>query len=141
MRSVGSDELFDALSCPNTADLAGLADDPAARMLAALAADVDAGAPPIPAAARAAFATPGTRRRGVVAIVTFGAAVIMLASPAAAAAGGRTAWRWYRRARTGSRARRLGTFQRERRAASPDRPGWRAPPARARQPRPHDAVR
>ncbi len=83
-----SDEIFDALSCRNAADLAGLADDPAVRLLAALAVDVDAGAPPIPASARVACATPGSRRRGVVAFATFGAAVIMLASAGAAAAGG-----------------------------------------------------
>lgn len=83
-----SDEVFDALSRRNTTDLAGLADDPAVRLLAALTADVDAGAPPIHASARVACATPGSRRRGVVAVATFGAAVIMLASAGAAAAGG-----------------------------------------------------
>jgi hypothetical protein len=85
-----SDELFDALSSRRSADLsAGCAEsDPAVRLLAALAADVDAGAPPLPTSARAACVMPGAHRRGVRAFVTFGVAAIVLTSAGAAAAGG-----------------------------------------------------
>lgn len=84
-----SDELFDALSSRRSADLsAGCAEsDPAVRLLAVLAADVDAGAPPLPTSARVACVMPGARRRGVRAFVTFGVAAIVLTSAGAAAAG------------------------------------------------------
>lgn len=87
----GSDELFEALSTRRLADLAaGPAgdEDPAAMLLAALVADVDAGAPPLPAPSRVACGMPGTRRRGVRAIVAFGVATLVLTSAGAAAAGG-----------------------------------------------------
>jgi hypothetical protein len=80
-----SDELFDALSARRRTDPAG---DPAVRLLAALAADVDAGAPPLPAPARVARVVQGTRHRGANAIVTFGVVVVVLTSAGVAAAGG-----------------------------------------------------
>ena len=55
-----SDELFDALSARRLDDHAET-DDPAAALLTALVADVDAGAPPLPAAAHVGCA-PGKRR-------------------------------------------------------------------------------
>lgn len=82
-----SDELFDGLSARRLADPAAEADDPALRLLAALAADVDVGAPPLPASARVVCSTPRQRRRGVGAVITFGVAAIVLASAGAAAAG------------------------------------------------------
>lgn len=82
-----SDELFDALS---TRRLSGPADsdDPAAALLAALVADVDVDAPPLPAPGRVPCAGPSTRRRGTRAFVTFGVAALVLTSAGAAAAGG-----------------------------------------------------
>jgi hypothetical protein len=85
----GSDELFDALSERRFADLsAGRADDPAASLLAALVADVDRDAPPLPAPARVACGVRGSCRRGVRVFVTFGVAAVVLTSAGAAAAGG-----------------------------------------------------
>lgn len=85
----GSDELFDALSERRFADLsAGRADDPAASLLAALVADVDRDAPPLPAPSRVACGVQGSCRRGVRVFVTFGVAAVVLTSAGAAAAGG-----------------------------------------------------
>jgi hypothetical protein len=87
----GTDELVEALSTRRLADLPpGPAgdEDPAATLLAALVTEVDAGAPPLPAPARVACGMPGTRRRGVRAIVAFGVAGLVLTSAGAAAAGG-----------------------------------------------------
>jgi hypothetical protein len=78
-----SDELFDALS---TRRFSGDCDDPAATLLAALVADVDVDAPPLPA--RAPCPGPSARRRGTRAFVTFGVAALVLTSAGAAAAGG-----------------------------------------------------
>jgi hypothetical protein len=93
----GSDELFEALSSRRLADLdtggpgrSGNAGpgDPAAALLAALVTDVDNGAPPLPAPARATCGLPGARRRSVRAFVTLGVAALVLTSAGAAAAGG-----------------------------------------------------
>jgi hypothetical protein len=84
-----SDGLFDALSERRFADLsAGRSDDPAASLLAALVADVDLDAPPLPAPSRVACGVQGSCRRGVRAFVTFGVAAVVLTSAGAAAAGG-----------------------------------------------------
>ncbi|GAB2817815.1 hypothetical protein GCM10027176_23000 [Actinoallomurus bryophytorum] len=84
-----SDELFDALSERRFAGLsAGRTDDPAASLLAALAADVDLGAPPLPTPSRVTCGVQGSCRRGVRAFVTFGVAALVLTSAGAAAAGG-----------------------------------------------------
>jgi hypothetical protein len=82
-----SDELFEALSSRRPADLSAARADPAVGLLAALAADVDAGAPPLPTPARVPCGMPASRRRGVRAFVTFGVAAVVLASAGAAAAG------------------------------------------------------
>jgi hypothetical protein len=87
----GSDELFEALSTRRLTDLTPGPtgdEDPAAALLAALVAEVDAGAPPLPVPARVACGMPGTRRRGVRAFVAFGVAAVVLTSAGAAAAGG-----------------------------------------------------
>jgi hypothetical protein len=86
----GSDELFEALSTRRMADLSPgrIDDDPAASLLAALVADVDAGAPPLPVPARVTCGMPQARRRGVRVVVTFGVAALVLTSAGAAAAGG-----------------------------------------------------
>lgn len=87
-----SDELFDALSERRLADLgAGRADDPAASVLAALVADVDLGAPPLPTPSRVACGVQGSCRRGVRVFVSFGVAAMVLTSAGAAAAGGHDA--------------------------------------------------
>ncbi|HZE34325.1 MAG TPA: hypothetical protein VE198_23180 [Actinoallomurus sp.] len=84
-----SDEVFDALSERRFTDLsAGRTDDPATSLLAALVADVDLEAPPLPAPARVACGVQGSYRRGVRAFVTFGVAAVVLTSAGAAAAGG-----------------------------------------------------
>lgn len=86
-----SDELFDALSTRRLADVRrSSADDPAAALLAALVAEVDAGAPPLPAppARVPCGGLQGQYRRGVRAFVTFGVAAMVLTSAGAAAAGG-----------------------------------------------------
>jgi hypothetical protein len=84
-----SDEMFDALSERRFADLsAGRTDDPAASLLAALVADVDLDAPPLPAPARVTCGVQASCRRGVRAFVTFGVAAMVLTSAGAAAAGG-----------------------------------------------------
>jgi hypothetical protein len=80
-----SDELFDALSARRLDDHA---DDPAAALLTALVADVDAGAPPLPAPARVTCGRQTARRRGTRAVVTLGVAALVLTSAGAAAAGG-----------------------------------------------------
>lgn len=80
-----SDELFDALSTRRFSGHAD-SDDPAAALLAALVADVDADAPPLPA--RLPWAGPSARRRGTRAFVSFGVAALVLTSAGAAAAGG-----------------------------------------------------
>ena len=82
-----SDELFDALSARRLGDHAD-SDDPAAALLAALVADVDAGAPPLPAPARVACGRQAAYRRGTRAVVTLGVAALVLTSAGAAAAGG-----------------------------------------------------
>jgi hypothetical protein len=87
-----SDDLFDALATRRLVDPGSAEpDDPAAGLLAALVADVDGGAPPLPAApARVpcGATSGGSCRRGVRAIVTFGVAAVVLTSAGAAAAGG-----------------------------------------------------
>ncbi|MEV5706746.1 hypothetical protein [Actinoallomurus sp. NPDC052274] len=87
-----SGDLFDALAARRVTDPgsgSAVSDDPAARLLAALVADVDAGAPPLPAPARVSCATSKTSGRPVVrAFVTFGAVAVMLTTAGAAVAGG-----------------------------------------------------
>lgn len=80
-----SGELFDALAARRLAD-AG--DDPAGRLLAALVADVDMGAPPLPAPARLGYGKSGSRRRVVRTVVTLGVTAAVLTTAGAAAAGG-----------------------------------------------------
>jgi hypothetical protein len=80
-----SGELFDALAARRLADPG---DDPTARLLAALVADVDMGAPPLPAPARLAYGKSGSRRRVVRAVVTLGVTAAVLTTAGAAAAGG-----------------------------------------------------
>ncbi|MCW2862417.1 MAG: hypothetical protein JWP48_4125 [Actinoallomurus sp.] len=82
-----SDELVDALSSRRLAE-AGHPDDPAVALLAALVADVDAGAPPMASPSPFTRGIPATYRRGVRAFVTFGVAAVVLTSAGAAAAGG-----------------------------------------------------
>jgi hypothetical protein len=82
-----SDELVDALSARRLDDHAET-DDPAAALLTALVADVDAGAPPLPAPGRVGCGRQAARRRGTRAVVTFGVAALVLTSAGAAAAGG-----------------------------------------------------
>jgi hypothetical protein len=82
-----SDELVDALSSRRLAE-AGHPDDPAVALLAALVADVDAGAPPMASPSPFTRGVPATYRRGVRAFVTFGVAALVLTSGGAAAAGG-----------------------------------------------------
>jgi hypothetical protein len=82
-----SDELVEALSSRRFAE-AGHSDDPAVALLAALVADVDAGAPPMASPSPASWGIPATYRRGVRAFVTFGVAAVVLTSAGAAAAGG-----------------------------------------------------
>lgn len=64
------------------------ADDPAVRLLAALAADVEDGAPPLPAPTRVARVVSESGRTVVRAILTFGVAAVVLTTAGAAAAGG-----------------------------------------------------
>lgn len=80
-----SGELFDALAARR---LAEPGDDPAVRLLAALTADVDVGAPPLPAPARMACGKSGSRRRVVRTVVTLGVTAAVLTTAGAAAAGG-----------------------------------------------------
>ncbi len=84
-----SDALFDALSARRIPDPAQT-EDPAAALLTALVADVDAGAPPLHAPLRAACGgtSPSVRRRGTRVFVTFGVVALVLTSGGAAAAGG-----------------------------------------------------
>jgi hypothetical protein len=87
----GSDELFEALSTRRLADLTAAHtpdEDPAVVLLAALVADVDAGAPPLPAPARVSCGMQGSQRRAVRAFVILGVAAMVLTSAGAAAAGG-----------------------------------------------------
>lgn len=87
-----SGDLLDGLAARRISDAAP--DDPAVRMLAALVADVDAGAPPLPAPPpRVACTAPKPGRPVVRAFVTFGAATLMLTSAGAAVAGGSAAHR------------------------------------------------
>ncbi|MCO6004640.1 hypothetical protein NE236_06575 [Actinoallomurus purpureus] len=87
-----SGDLFDALATRRVTDLghgSTISDDPAARLLAALVADVDVDAPPLPAPARISRAGAKTSGRPVVrAFVTFGAVTVMLTTAGAAVAGG-----------------------------------------------------
>jgi hypothetical protein len=86
----GTEKLFEALSTRRLSDLSTAradTDDPAATLLAALVADVDAEAPPLPTPTRVPCGMPGTRRRGVRAFVALGVAALVLASAGAAAAG------------------------------------------------------
>jgi hypothetical protein len=80
-----SGELFDALAARRFADPG---DDPAARLLASLVADVDMGAPPLPAPARLGFGKSASRRRVVRTVVTLGVTAAVLTTAGAAAAGG-----------------------------------------------------
>lgn len=80
-----SGELFDALAARRLPDPG---DDPAVRVLAALVADVDVGAPPLPTPARVSCAKTGSRRRVVRAVVTLGVTAAVLTTAGAAAAGG-----------------------------------------------------
>jgi hypothetical protein len=82
-----SDELFDALAARRLDDHAET-DDPAAALLTALVADVDGGAPPLPAPARVTCGRQSARRRGTRAVVTLGVAALVLTSAGAAVAGG-----------------------------------------------------
>jgi hypothetical protein len=79
-----SGEVFEALAARRPKDPG---DDPAVRLLAALVADVDVGAPPLPAPARVCAKT-GSRRRVVRAVVTLGVTAAVLTTAGAAAAGG-----------------------------------------------------
>jgi hypothetical protein len=87
-----SGDLFDALAARRVTDPASgsvISDDPAARLLAALVADVDMDAPPLPVPARVACGGPKKPGRPVVrAFVTFGAVTVMLTTAGAAVAGG-----------------------------------------------------
>ncbi|GAA4606634.1 hypothetical protein GCM10023195_24200 [Actinoallomurus liliacearum] len=87
-----SGDLFDALAARRVTDPgsgSAVSDDPAARLLAALVADVDTGAPPLPGPARVSRATSKTSGRPVVrAFVTFGAVAVMLTTAGAAVAVG-----------------------------------------------------
>ena len=80
-----SGELFDALATRRFADTG---DDPAARLLAALVADVDMGAPPLPSPARLGYGKSGSRRRVVRTVFTLGVTAAVLTTAGAAAAGG-----------------------------------------------------
>jgi hypothetical protein len=80
-----SGEMFDALAARR---LAETGDDPAARLLAALVADVDVGAPPLPTPARLGCGKSGSRRRVVRTVVTLGVTAAVLTTAGAAAAGG-----------------------------------------------------
>ena len=130
-------ELFDALSARSPAGSGPGStepDDPVVRLLATLAADVDVGAPPMPAPARVARTMKQPRRGVVRAIVTFGVAAVVMTTAGAAAAGG---GHFVNRA-TGPHAVRLevsersiGSLQRDVRAALP-------PPGRPSAPKePH----
>jgi hypothetical protein len=88
-----SGDLFDALAVRRVTDPRAVlepSDDPAARLLAALVADVDAGAPPLPAPPpRVSCGGSKTSGRPVVrAFVTFGAVTVLLMTAGAAVAGG-----------------------------------------------------
>lgn len=87
-----SGDLFDALAARRVTDPGSgsvISDDPAARLLAALVADVDADAPPLPLPARVSYGGPKKAGRPVVrAFVTFGAVTVMLTTAGAAVAGG-----------------------------------------------------
>ncbi|GAA4621485.1 hypothetical protein GCM10023196_009860 [Actinoallomurus vinaceus] len=88
-----SGDLFDALAGRRVTDPgAGFepSDDPAARLLAALIADVDVDAPPLPAPPpRVSCGGSKTSGRPVVrAFVTFGAVTVLLTTAGAAVAGG-----------------------------------------------------
>ena len=88
-----SGDLFDALAGRRATDPGtgfGPSDDPAARLLAALVTDVDAGAPPLPAPPpRVSCGGSKTSSRPVVrAFVTFGAVTVLLTTAGAAVAGG-----------------------------------------------------
>jgi hypothetical protein len=84
-----TDALFDALAARRFAEAGDLpGDDPAAALLTALVADVDAGAPPLAAPCPAGHGIPATCRRGVRVFVSFGVAALVLTSAGAAAAGG-----------------------------------------------------
>lgn len=85
-----SGDLLDGLAARRIPDVAS--GDPAVRMLAALIADVDAGAPPLPPPQpRVACTAPKPGRPVVRAFVTFGAATLMLTGAGAAVAGGSAA--------------------------------------------------
>ena len=81
-----SGDLLDDLAARRIPDPA--VDDPAVRLLAALVADVDVGAPPLPSPPPRVACTAGKPGRPVVrAFVTFGAATLMLTTAGAAVAG------------------------------------------------------
>ncbi|GAA0331811.1 hypothetical protein NE235_20495 [Actinoallomurus spadix] len=90
-----SGDLFDALATRRVSIDPGsgstVPDDPAARLLAALVADVDTGAPPLPTPAPARVPCTGAKTSGrpvVRAFVTFSAVAVMLTTAGAAVAGG-----------------------------------------------------
>jgi hypothetical protein len=88
-----SGDLFDALAARHVRDPgsgAPFTDDPAVRLLAALVADVDMDAPPLPAPSRGvSYSGAKTSGRPVVrAFVTFGAVTVLLTTSGAAVAGG-----------------------------------------------------
>ncbi|MCO5969439.1 hypothetical protein [Actinoallomurus soli] len=90
-----SGDLFDALAARRVSTDPGsgsaVPDDPAARLLAALVADVDVDAPPMPAPAPARVPRPAPKSSGrpvIRAFVTFGAITVMLTTAGAAVAGG-----------------------------------------------------
>lgn len=90
-----SGDLFDALATRRVSIDPGsgstVSDDPAARLLAALVADVDTGAPPLPTPAPARVPCTGAKTSGrpvVRAFVTFSAVAVMLTTAGAAVANG-----------------------------------------------------
>jgi hypothetical protein len=80
----GTDELVEALSSRRSVPSG---DDPAARLLQSLIADVDQGAPPLPVRRQAAPSR-GSARRGARTVVVLGVTTALLATTGVAAAGG-----------------------------------------------------
>ncbi|MGH3391186.1 MAG: hypothetical protein ACRDOO_20140, partial [Actinomadura sp.] len=80
----GTDELVEALSTRRSVPSG---DDPAARLLQSLIADVDQGAPPLPIR-RPAAPVRGSSRRGARTVVVLGVTTALLATTGVAAATG-----------------------------------------------------